>query len=538
MRQSQAVPSPPHLARESRPELSENAKDGPLQIGRYEIVRELGRGAMGVVYEANDPALGRTVALKTIHPAIAGKLDLEVFETRFFTEARETARLQHPGIVIVHDVGRDPESGILFIALEHLRGRTLAELTDGAQALPWPEAARILASVARALHHAHHNGIIHRDMKPANVMVLDSGETKIMDFGIAKIEAGLHHLTSPGEFLGTPLYMAPEQAQGGPVSPRTDVFALGAIGFTLLTGRAAFGGDTVARIVTRVVGEDPGPPSLIAPGIPPELDGIVTRALTKDPAGRYADAEAMAEDLEAVLEGRSPQHLSGAGTARPGPPAPGEVELVVAEDDPVQQALHALVADAPSPTHTQLPRPQRVSVEPPSSWPKHFGRRLLLVGIGVVGGGAAATYVFVNRPVEPGLLPSALATPLPEEAFALGPTPAASEPGAATDLGTLVVDFEHPLRSGLLRIWLDEELVVEQRLAGQASKKGLLFTVRTGSYKDTLEVQPGRHNVRVKVAWEDNERTERLVGVFKAGVMRRLQVRLGRLRKNLSLEWE
>ena len=517
--------------------MSENAKAGLFKIGRYEIVRELGRGAMGVVYEAKDPALERTIALKTIHPGIAGKLDKDAFETRFFTEARVAAGLQHPGIVIVHDVGRDSESGTLFIALEHLRGRTLAELTDGGRALPWREAASLLASVARSLHHAHQNGIIHRDMKPANVMVLDSGETKIMDFGIAKIEASLHHLTNPGEFLGTPLYMAPEQAQGGSVSPRTDVFSLGAIGFTLLTGRPAFVGDTVARIVLRVVGEDPGPPSVIAPGVPPQIDGIVARALAKDPAARYADAAAMAEDLEAVIEGRSPPHLSGAGTARPGPTAPADVELVVAEDDPMQQALHALVADAPPPTHTELPRPRRVSAEPGSSRRRTFARRLLLVGIGVVGG-AAVTYVFVNRPEEPGLSPAAQATTLPEATSSPEAPQLGALPTTTGEVGKLAVDFEHPLRSGLLRIWLDEELIVEQRLAGQASKMGLVFTVRKGSYKDTLEVQPGRHVLRVKVAWEDTERSERIVGTFKPGATRRLQVRLGRLRKNLSLEWE
>lgn len=515
--------------------MSENATAGPLKIGRYLILRELGRGAMGVVYEATDPALGRTIALKTIHPAIAGKLDLQVFETRFFTEARETARLQHPGIVIVHDVGRDADSGILFIALEHLRGRTLAELTDGGRSLPWREATRILASVARALHHAHQHGIVHRDMKPANVMVLDSGETKVMDFGIAKIEAGLHHLTTPGEFLGTPLYMAPEQAQGGPVTPRTDVFSLGAIGFTLLTGRPAFLGDTVARIITRVVSEDPGPPSLIAPGVPPEIDGIVVRALAKDPAARFSDMQAMAEDLEAVLESRTPLHLSGAGTAHPGQPGGSAVELVVAEDDPVEQAFHALVADAPPPpTRTELPRPKRVDESFSSR--RRLARRLLLVGMGVVGG-AGVTYYFVGRSVESGLPPRAAPKAATEAA---APLPEASPSGSEGEgeAGKLAVDFEHSLRSGLLRIWLDEELVVEQRLAGQASKKGLVFTVRKGSYKDILEVKPGRHTLRVKVTWEDNERDERMVGTFKPGVTRRLQVRLGRLRKGLSLEWE
>jgi serine/threonine protein kinase len=519
--------------------LSENTKNGSTRIGRYEIRGELGRGAMGIVYEANDPALGRTIALKTIQPGTFGREDREAFETRFFTEARVAARLQHPGIVVVHDVGRDAETGTLFIALEHLKGRTLAELTDGGRSLPWREATRILAGVARALHHAHGHGIIHRDMKPANVMVLDSGETKIMDFGIAKIEANLHHLTSPGEFLGTPLYMAPEQASGGPVTPRTDVFALGAIGFTLLTGRPAFEGETVARIVTRVVGEDPGAPSLIAPSVPTVLDGIVARALAKDPGERYADARAMADDLDAVLEDRSPLHLSGDGTARPGRPA--EVQLMVAEDDPVQQAFHALVSDAPPPTHTLLPPSGRGPVVRPATGlrRRHLRRLLLvgLVGLGVMGG-AFVTYFFVNRPEEEVDLrttpPSEVAAPSPETT----PSPLSPSPPLSTEAGKLAIDFEHPLRGGLLRILLDEELIVEQRLAGQASKFALIFTVRKGSYKDVLEVQPGRHTIRVKVAWDENERTERIVGTFKPGITRRLQVRLGRLRKNLSLEWE
>ena len=399
--------------------MSETPSGIPARVGRYEIVRELGRGAMGVVYEAQDPALGRTIALKTIHPGIAGKDDREAFETRFFTEARIAARLQHPGIVVVHDVGRDPDGGALYIALEHLKGRTLAEVTDGGRSLAWREATRMLAQVARALHHAHGHGIVHRDMKPANIMVLESGETKIMDFGIAKIEASLHHLTSPGEFLGTPLYMAPEQANGGQVTPRTDIFALGAIGFTLLTGRPAFVGDTVVRIVMRVVGEDPGPPSRINPSVPPQLDGIVMRALGKDPSARYADAQGMAEDLEAVLEGRTPPHLATDATASGAMP-PG-MELVVAEEDPVEAAFHALVADAPSPTQT-VTRPPGLSspsrARPLSSaggWKRTLARRAFLVTLGVAGG-AAVTYYFADPSEDrsltgPSLLPRSI--PLP-----------------------------------------------------------------------------------------------------------------------------
>jgi serine/threonine-protein kinase len=156
----------------------------PETVGRYRVVRELGRGMMGIVYEAEDPLLGRKVALKTIHRALSDDATSgEVFEKRFFAEARAAARLSHPGIVVVHDVGRD-DAGRLFIALEHLDGRTLDEVLAGGRSLPFAEAARVAVGLAEALHHAHSRGIIHSDVKPGNVMLLPSGEPKILDFGM------------------------------------------------------------------------------------------------------------------------------------------------------------------------------------------------------------------------------------------------------------------------------------------------------------------------------------------------------------------
>jgi serine/threonine protein kinase len=542
--------------------IGELTEGPPRAIGRYEIVRELGRGAMGVVYEARDPALGRTIALKTIHPRIVGGPDdREAFEARFFAEARIAAGLSHPGIVVVHDVGRDPESGTLYIALERLKGRTLAELCAGGRPLPWRETLPLLGRIARSLFHAHTHGIVHRDMKPANVMVLDSGETKIMDFGIAKIEASLHHLTTPGEFLGTPLYMAPEQASGGAVTPRTDVFALGAIGYSLLTGRAAFAGDTVAHIVLRVVTEDPGPPSRVVPDIPPEVDGLIARALAKSPDDRYPDAETMAEDVEAVLAGQPPIHLNEAPTGRiPVTLArPQEVELVVAED-PIERAFRDLVTEGPGAQTGLAPTPSAPASAASSTatpqitthtqyglspGPRAPASRPLLLGLlAVVVLGAAAYLGGRNFQPASGLLrPSS-----PPASLVAGTVPA-STPGAdatsppstapgPTDPGWLSVDLEHPLKAGKLRIWLDEDLVVDQKLAGQTDKKLLVFSFSTGHYRDVLEVKPGRHAIKVQLAWEDTQRTERILGTFKPGITRRLEVRLGRIRKNLSLDWQ
>ncbi|HVQ30635.1 MAG TPA: serine/threonine-protein kinase, partial [Vicinamibacteria bacterium] len=176
----------------------------PAQIGRFQIGRELGRGMMGMVYEAHDPVLDRTIALKVIRLTFAAsEKERETFEQRFMTEARAAAGLSHPGIVVVHEVGRDAETGLLYLALEYLPGTTLSERIATGGPLEQREALRIAQRVAQALHYAHGRGVIHRDVKPANVMVLPDGEPKILDFGLAKLEAGHEH-TAAGQFLGTP----------------------------------------------------------------------------------------------------------------------------------------------------------------------------------------------------------------------------------------------------------------------------------------------------------------------------------------------
>ena len=297
-------------------------------IGRYRIVRELGQGAMGVVYEAEDPLLGRRVALKTIHRALsADPATGELFEKRFFAEARAAAGLSHPGIVVVHDVGRD-ESGRLFIALEQLTGQTLEQrlLTKGA--LAWEEALRVAAGVADALHHAHSRGIIHRDVKPGNVMILESGEAKILDFGIARLPAS--DLTTGGATLGSPSYMAPERMDGASPDPRADVFSLGAVLYEMLTGQKAFGGKDLPTIVRKVCFESPVPVAHLRPDAPPAADHITSRALAKDPAERYPTARAFAEDVADVAAGRTPRHQAPGVAARKAPKpavAPSPLEI-------------------------------------------------------------------------------------------------------------------------------------------------------------------------------------------------------------------
>ena len=498
----------------------------PSTIGRYEVLREIGRGAMGIVYEARDPSLGRTVALKVIQP-VAEAEELQAYEERFLTEARIAAALQHPGIVVVHDVGRDSATGALFIALELLRGETLADLArDGP--VDWPVVVRIVAQVARALDHAHRHGVVHRDIKPANVIVLPSGEAKVTDFGIARLESARQRLTSTGEFIGTPLYTAPEQALVEDVDGRADVFSLASVAYTLLTGRPPFLAPTIPGIVHRVVYDEPEPLSRLVPGLPPEVEHVLMRALAKNPEERYPTAGAFAEDAEDLLQGQLPRHA-------------GANELVVV-DEPAPSAADSSVPAVAARTATVLP--------PRGSRPDFPLGRVLVAVLGI---GLLASFLWLSRR-SPGQAqgaatrpagaaatvparPSATTEPTPPPAPA-SPDPTPTTAGVPEATGRLRIDFDHPLERGRLRIYVDDELALEERLTGQMRKKALVFRMHEGSFREELEVKPGLHEVRVEVLWDDNLRRERVVGNFRPGLTRRLEANLGRIRRDLSLEWK
>jgi len=314
----------------------------PKTIGRYEVLGEIGRGAMGVVYKARDASLMRTVALKTMSLSATVPEELRgQFEQRFYQEARAAAGLQHPGIVVVYEIGTDEATRAPYIALELLRGHTLEKLLAEGGRQDWRDALRLVARLGAALQHAHAHGVVHRDLKPANVMILASGEPKIMDFGVAKLEASV--LTSQGQVFGSPSYMAPEHALEARASAASDIFSLGCVLYELLTGQRAFGGRSVTEIVMRLARSEPNAPSRVIPGLPTELDAIAARALAKDPARRYATAGAFAEDLEDLLGGRPPRH-SAAKAAGDSSPQTARVAL------PGRAAAVPAAAPGPSPS--------------------------------------------------------------------------------------------------------------------------------------------------------------------------------------------
>ncbi|HXM81573.1 MAG TPA: serine/threonine-protein kinase [Burkholderiales bacterium] len=268
---------------------------GQKMLGRYRILGELGRGAMGAVYRAVDPFIEREVALKTLLPDLPEDVIDEV-RIRFLREARSAGRLSHPNIVTIFDVGQEGDTA--YIAMELLEGRSLHQMLKDPQRMPFHTAADIIAQVAEALDHAHQFSIVHRDVKPANVVVAPSGRAKLTDFGVAYVPAS--NVTQTGSALGSPRYMAPEQVLGQPVDARTDIFSLGVVLYELLTKRTPFewpGDTTVFALMQRIAGEPHPPLRQIDPQIPAGFDRIMDRALAKKPQDRYQRASEVASDL-------------------------------------------------------------------------------------------------------------------------------------------------------------------------------------------------------------------------------------------------
>ena len=267
--------------------------------GRYRLVRTVARGGMAEVWEARDEVLARSVAVKVLHRHLA---DDPGFVERFRREAVAAARLSHAGIVATYDTGAD--DGVAFIVMELVRGRTLRQAMENAGPLPTTDAVRIAADVADALEHAHRAGLVHRDVKPANILLCDDPaggvRVKVADFGIAKLQAGGGDLTQTGAVVGTAKYLSPEQVEGRSPDARSDVYALGVVLYEMLCGRPPFVADTELATALQHVQAEPSPPRRLRAGIPKPLEAVVLRAMAKDPADRYQSATDLRAALRAV----------------------------------------------------------------------------------------------------------------------------------------------------------------------------------------------------------------------------------------------
>ena len=330
------------------------------KLGRYEILSELGQGAMGVVYKAVDPLIDRIVAIKTIKFDASDEESVN-FEERFYREAKSAGRLNHPNIVTIYDVGKSDDAA--YIAMEYLEGEQLKDILDVHTPMSIERIADIAAQIAEGLAYAHKNGIVHRDIKPANVMLLQGDRIKITDFGIAHMSTSSGTLA--GTVLGSPRYMAPEQVVGKPVDGRSDLFALGVLLYEMLTGESPFEGDNINTTMYRIVNESPVPPKTIAPRIPEAFDYIVAKALAKHPDARYQNAADMAHDLRHYQNLTIPaaaitplyhpitverRHFGGDRRARNRTPV-GEATVIMApQGEPVDSVVDEAPAAPPAPS--------------------------------------------------------------------------------------------------------------------------------------------------------------------------------------------
>ena len=299
----QPEPTPDELTELVVPEAERPRAPGNETLGgqlgeRYRTIARLGAGAFGEVYRAHDNVLGRDVAVKRIRlEAFVEASQLEDVKQRFLREAQVAARLRHANIVTMHDIVAT--AAMSFIVMELVEGKTLQAVLQERGRLPLDETIALMAQAAAALDHAHANQVVHRDVKPANIMIEPGGHVKVMDFGIAKLETGAN-LTTTGSIMGTPNYMSPEQAKGMKVDGRSDLFSLGCVLYECLTGTKPFQGESVSVILVKILTEEPPPVDFRATGLPLEIGGVLKRALSKDPGARYASGALLLEALRSA----------------------------------------------------------------------------------------------------------------------------------------------------------------------------------------------------------------------------------------------
>ena len=338
----------------------------PHKLGRYVVERTLGKGAMGVVYLAHDPVIGRAVALKTLTVPSETE-EGEEFRQRFLREAQAAGILNHPGIVTVFDAGVDDTTGLSFIAMEYIEGRSLRDLQKVGHAFTYSEVARVGATLAAALDYAHQRGVVHRDIKPANIILTSQGQVKITDFGVARLESS--NLTATGQFIGTPNYMSPEQVTGAPIDGRSDLFSLGVVLFELLTGTRPFVGNSLTEVSYKIVHESTPIPSQARKGVPPAFNPIVLKLLEKDSAKRYgrgADVARALEMLRRILAG-----------------VPGDTSQLTVATPPPRDGGEAATSLTAGPTATRVTTSESPQLTESSPWKRAIAGRWVAALIAV-----------------------------------------------------------------------------------------------------------------------------------------------------------
>ena len=433
------------------------------RFGRYQIQAELGRGAMGVVYKARDPKINRIVAIKTVSLSAQPPDEQPGYCERFFREAEAAGRLSHPGIVTIFDVGEEPETCAPYIVMEYVSGQSLDKMLSWpAGKLPLGTALQLVQEVAEALDWAHGQGVVHRDLKPANILVTEKGHAKIADFGVAKLN--LVHLTLPRHVLGTPAYMSPEQLKDEPLDGRSDLFSLGAILYTALTGYRPFQGSSVITVCFKVVNRDPVPATVFDSDLPPDVDYIIARAMAKDPAQRYQRGMEMALDIQDLRERRAPSSKAKQI------PRESTNHGVAAKSSLVAAVISILREARGAPLRHGTPKK-------PYFGAAFQGIALLLLAIWI---GHAAWHRV-----------------MPSKNIAATNTVTAAPAEVAP--ASLQIEVEHQFTEADLSVWIDDHLAYTRLLHGAVRKHLVLFRDIQGYRSDAVQLAPGKHRVRVRV---------------------------------------
>lgn len=491
---------------------------------RYERMLCLGRGAWGVVYLARDTVIGRTVALKIIE--FGAGLSPEAREEmahRSGREARAAGVLNHPNIVTVHDAGPMDGDGSFFIVMEYVEGENLSTRLGQGPLHP-REAVRIGTEIADALEYAHQMGVVHRDVKPANILIRKDGVSKIADFGVARMESS--ELTQTGQWVGSPAYMSPEQAQGRPVDARSDIFALGVVLYEMVTGVRPFKADTLAGLSYQIIHEHPAPPSVVNPELDAGWDQVIQKAMAKDPALRHASASELGTDLVAL----DPE----VGGTIPSPPArpsgPG-IDTGTLELQMDSQASRPGSLRSGGITWGRVAAAAAVFLVPVSVI---LGLRSL-EDVDLTPGGPEMTIEF--EPAAPG-----------EETRSARPVDGAAVPGAASptvETATLVLEVIHGLEGGRVEVGVDGQPLWVQSIRASSrggNLSGLARRIRRlgpGRTSGEIEVPAGSREISVSVFSDEGSWTQTTTRELAAGSRESLdvKVRTGRT-MGMELKWK
>jgi len=529
------------------------------RFGRYEIVGELGRGAMGVVYKARDPQIDRLVALKTVSLQGQEPERDEEFRQRFFVEAQAAGRLHHPGIVAIFDAGEDPETHNPYIVLEYVAGESLSRILSREKKLPLAQALRLAEEMASALDYAHAQGVVHRDIKPANILITGDGHAKIADLGIAKLN--LAQFTLPGHVLGTPAYMAPEQLSGEGVDGRSDLFSLGVILYAMVTGHSPFHGNSATTVCFKVVNREPVPASAMDLELPRALDAVISRAIAKDPNARYQRGSDFAADLQQLQQQRQAGSTTTNATFKTGTrsgsalstsanfaaanlaPAKGKRSIYAAMREArlggliVGAALMlALVLFFGNPlgkftaSRKTAAGPQVGAAPNPARPDEDYAGGAPLMPA-ATSAHSTAPAVTGNVPSQPAQLRNLVAT---SSAARFNPRTIRPASTASLDLSV-----QHQFKDATLSLWIDNKLTLTQPLHGTARKHMIVFNGIYGANSKTVQIPAGVHVIRLRAQSADQsvDLSKTLSAAFTDGDIKTLQVTFNNHNTAMNLIW-